>query len=328
MARRPRHSSPGATYHVMVRGNNGQSIFASDDERCQFCLLMQEGVERYGHRILAFCFMTNHVHLAIQLGNVSLSKICQNLAFRYTRFYNWKHKTIGHLFQGRFRSILVDGNSYLRKLIRYIHLNPVRAKLTDDPLCFSWSSHQAYLMQKEYTWLARDSGLQLFGESLQEALDRYFCFITSGIGQAEEVDFKRGITAGVVAEDAFIENMSKRHDEETITNEQIKIDIKTLLSVIANWYNINVEAFPNLGNDRRASLIRSVAAHLARYIGGITLKEIAIVFDRADNSMSQAATRLEAQMCKSSQLKNEIDDLKAKLSLVGKELGKSRKLEV
>lgn len=82
MASRMRHSFPGATFHVMLRGNNGQSIFSSDAERCRFCLLMQEGVERYGHRILAFCFMTNHVHLAIQLKEVSLSKICQNLAFR------------------------------------------------------------------------------------------------------------------------------------------------------------------------------------------------------------------------------------------------------
>ena len=76
MARRARHFSPEAIYHVMLRGNNGQSVFSSDEERCQFCLLMQEGVERYGHRILAFCFMTNHVHLAIRLKKVSLSKIC------------------------------------------------------------------------------------------------------------------------------------------------------------------------------------------------------------------------------------------------------------
>ena len=134
MARRARHSLSGAVYHVLMRGNNGQLIFTSDAERCRFCLLMQEGVERYGHQILAFCFMRNHVHLAIRLGNISLSKICQNLTFRYTRFYNKRHNTIGHLFQGRFKSILVEGNCDLRKLIRYIHLNPVRAYITDNPL--------------------------------------------------------------------------------------------------------------------------------------------------------------------------------------------------
>ena len=97
MARRTRHSSPGAYYHVMMRGNNGQSIFSSDSERSRFCLLMQEGVERYGHRILAFCFMSNHVHLALQVGDVSLSKIRKGvtsilldllLSFGYLLFFD------------------------------------------------------------------------------------------------------------------------------------------------------------------------------------------------------------------------------------------------
>src|SRR3990167_4228280 len=140
MSRRIRHSVPGGIYHVMMRGNNKQTIFASNSEYVQFCLLMQEGIERYGHHVLAFCFMPNHIHLAIQIGDVSLSKVCQNLAFRYTQFYNRQHVSIGHLFQGRFKSILVNGEIYLKKLIRYIHLNPVRAKLVTDPSEYFWSS--------------------------------------------------------------------------------------------------------------------------------------------------------------------------------------------
>lgn len=239
MARRARHSVPGAIYHVMLRGNNGQSIFTSNEERSKFCLLMQEGVQRYGHRILAFCFMTNHIHLAIQLGDISLSKICQNLAFRYTRFYNWKHKTIGHLFQGRFKSILVNGNDYLKKLIRYIHLNPVRAHLTDDPLNYLWSSHQANLMQKDYTWLDRDGGLNFFGESRKEALERYYCFIMSGIGQDEEIDFKKGVISGVVADDMFLENFKDETDDIIILNASNEINLKSLVLFVAEHYKID-----------------------------------------------------------------------------------------
>ena len=131
MARRPRFHFPGATYHVMLRGNNGKAIFTSDEERCRFCFLIQEGVERFGHQIYAFCFMTNHIHLALKVNDVPLSKIIQNLSFRYTRFFNWRHNVIGHLFQGRFKSVLVDGSRYLKHLIRYIHLNPVRANMVD-----------------------------------------------------------------------------------------------------------------------------------------------------------------------------------------------------
>ena len=92
-------------------------FFSSESDRRKFCFLIKEGAERYGHRILAFCFMMNHVHLAIQLKDVSLSKICQNLCFRYTRFYHYRHETTGYLFQGRFKSILIDDNLYLEKLV-------------------------------------------------------------------------------------------------------------------------------------------------------------------------------------------------------------------
>jgi len=110
MARRLRYHLPGGTYHVMLRGNDGQDIFFNDRDRSKMCLLIQEGVERFGHRVLAFCFMSNHVHLAIQVGQINLSRIMQNLSFRYTRHINWERKRIGHLFQGRFKSILVDSN--------------------------------------------------------------------------------------------------------------------------------------------------------------------------------------------------------------------------
>jgi putative transposase len=96
MARRLRLHLPSTVYHVMLRGNDGQSIFFSDEDKSRMCLLMQEGVERFDHHIYSFCFMTNHIHLAIQVGQISISRIIQNLAFRYTRYINKKYKRIGH----------------------------------------------------------------------------------------------------------------------------------------------------------------------------------------------------------------------------------------
>ena len=93
------------------------------------CFLLQEGVQRFGHKIHAFCFMKNHVHFAIQVDKISISRIIQNLAFRYTRYINRKYGRIGHLFQGRFKSIIVQGSLYFNRLIKYIHLNPNRAYL-------------------------------------------------------------------------------------------------------------------------------------------------------------------------------------------------------
>ena len=237
MGRRKRHFLHGATYHVMLRGNNGQSIFSSENDRYKFCLLIQEGIERYGHCILAFCFMTNHVHLAIRVKDVSLSKICQNLAFRYTRYYNWRHETIGHLFQGRFKSILIDSNRYFKELIRYIHLNPVRAKLVNDPLDYRWSSHQAYMMQQEFTWLARDDGLREFGDSRQVAIDTFHHFVGSGIGKENGIDFKKGCSKGILGDEMFIEQMRKE-TESAENNELFTIDLSALISAVTNWYGV------------------------------------------------------------------------------------------
>lgn len=317
MARRTRHSLPGAIYHVMMRGNNGQAIFSSDEERHRFCLLMQEGVERFRHNVLAFCFMDNHVHLAIQLGDIPMSKICQNLAFRYTSFYHRKHDTYGHLFQGRFRSILVDGIGYLKRLIRYIHLNPVRAGITDDPIHYPWSSHRAYLMHQEFTWLSRDIGLYFFGGTQEESIEAYRHFIIAGIGHEESIDFKKGITDGVIGEDRFIEKVLEK-PAILYGNTLPKIKLETFLSSVAECFEIDTSALASLGNDRKASRIRAVTAHLVREFGGISLKEVAEFCGRADNSMSQAATRLQAQLKKSESLKEEIEFIKSKMVLASK----------
>jgi REP element-mobilizing transposase RayT len=144
MARKPRVHCPGALYHVILRGNAGQTIFFDDRDRARFYLLLQEGTERFRHRIHAFCLMSNHVHLAIQVADLPLSRIIQNLSFRYTKWVNWRQSRSGHLFQGRYKAVLVDADAYLLELTRYIHLNPVEAGLVKEPE-EHMGSHRAYL---------------------------------------------------------------------------------------------------------------------------------------------------------------------------------------
>ena len=140
MARRARIHYPGAVYHVMLRGNGGQDIFVDDSDRIRFYDLLEEGVRRFDVRIAALCLMSNHVHLVVQVAEVPLSRLIQNVSFRYTRYRNAKERRTGHLFQGRYRAILIDAEAYLLELVRYIHLNPVRAGLVKDPEDYRWSS--------------------------------------------------------------------------------------------------------------------------------------------------------------------------------------------
>jgi len=138
MPRKPRIHYPGALYHVMLRGNGGADVFLEDGDRYRFYLLLQEGVERFGFRIHAFCLMDYHIHLALQVGEISLSRIMQNLSFRYTQWINWRTKRKGHLFQGRYKAILIEEDEYLLQLVAYLHLNPVRAGMIDNPIDYRW----------------------------------------------------------------------------------------------------------------------------------------------------------------------------------------------
>ncbi len=144
MARKPRVHVPGGIYHVMLRGNGGQDIFFIPEDRDELYRLVAEGTARFEYRVHAYCLMTNHLHLAIEVGRVPLSRGMQNLAFRYTRWIHRREKRTGHLFQVRDRALLIDREAYLLELVRYIHLNPVRAGLVSDPLDYPWSSHCAH----------------------------------------------------------------------------------------------------------------------------------------------------------------------------------------
>lgn len=163
MARKPRIHFPGAFYHVILRGNARQDIFFEEKDRYRCYLLMQEGTERYRHRIHAFCLMTNHIHLLVQVADVPLARIMQNLSFRYTRWANWRQGKSGHLFQGRYKAVLIDADEYLLELVRYIHLNPVRAAMAKDPFDYQWSSHRAYCGKETIPWLCTVSTLSTFG---------------------------------------------------------------------------------------------------------------------------------------------------------------------
>jgi REP element-mobilizing transposase RayT len=145
MARKPRLHVPGGLYHVILRGNARQNIFFTAEDRARFYELIEEVVVRFGYRVHAFCLMTNHLHLALQAGEQSLSAGMQNLAFRYTRHINARRKRAGHLFEGRFKAFLVDRDRYGLALVRYIHLNPVRARMVRQPSAYGYSSHRAYL---------------------------------------------------------------------------------------------------------------------------------------------------------------------------------------
>lgn len=309
MARRPRYHFPSTIYHVIMRGNDGQPIFFSDEDRCRMCLLIQEGVERFGHAIHAFCFMSNHVHLAVQVDEKSISHIIQNLAFRYTRYYNKRHDRYGHLFQGRFKSIVIDSHCYLKELIRYIHLNPVRAHLVQNAETYLWSSHRAYLLLDEYVWLDSDKILKNFGSSRQEAMIHYQSYIQNEPAVDVTMNIKSGYSNGILGGEEFVDEFFSKVEQV----EKRELILSEVVSGICKHFDISLKDLCSPGKQKFESYVRATLALLVRESDNLSFEELAVYLRREPSGLSKLATRLEQRCLQDPILAAEVNELRNKI---------------
>ena len=290
---------PGGVYHVILRGNGGQNIFFIEEDRNHIYLLLQEGISRFGHRIHAFCLMTNHIHMAIQVADIPLSKIIHNLSFRYTRWINDQQKRFGHLFQGRYRAILVDMDNYLLELIRYIHLNPVRAGIVPCPEDYSDSSHGVYIGKEILPWLTTDWALSQFAKQSSVAGKHYQSFINDGIEEKYRKEFHGSIIdSRFLGNDKFIENTLAKTKESASSSPSLD----KIIGVVCAKYDINKILLTEKTRNRRVSKCRAIICWLALEMRSATLTEISKIFGRDVSTMSIAVRRLALK-------KEEADDL-------------------
>ena len=156
MTRPLRIEFPGAVYHVTSRGDHREAIYADDTDRVQFLNVLALGLERFHAEVLAYCLMGNHYHLVLRTRQATLSLLMRHLNGVYTQTFNRRHGLSGHLFQGRFKAILVDTDAYLLQLCQYVELNPVRAGMVEQPGEWPWSSYRAHTGAAEApAWLDR-----------------------------------------------------------------------------------------------------------------------------------------------------------------------------
>jgi len=173
MARPWRIQFPDAIYHVTARGNNRQAIFLLDSDRHDFLLLLARASDRFGLQLFAFCLMTNHYHLFLRTPDANLAASLQWLNATYTARFHRRHRRNGHLFQGRYKSVLVTDEAHWFHLSMYLHLNPIRARLVDDPADYQWSSFRDYTRPtSRFPWLDRSTILSSY--SPQETAARRF----------------------------------------------------------------------------------------------------------------------------------------------------------
>jgi putative transposase len=188
MARPLRHGFAGALYHVISRGNERRPIFRNDRDRRTFLSLLGEAATRFGWSVSAYVLMTNHFHLVIQTPEPNLSRGMQWLNGTYADWFNRRHKRAGHLFQGRFHAFIVEKEPYLAELLRYVVLNPVRAKMAERPEDHRWSSYRATAgLETPPPWLDVSAALVWLDPDRETAQRAYREFVHAKVGCEERL---------------------------------------------------------------------------------------------------------------------------------------------
>ena len=313
MPRKPRLHYPGAVYHVILRGNCGQDVFFDAGDRTRFLLLLQESVERFEYRVHAFCLMTTHLHMAVQVGEIPLSRIMQNVGFRYTQFINRKYKRTGHLFQGRFKALLIDGDSYLLELIRYLHLNPVRAGMVQYPEEYIWSSHSSYFgAVPRPPWLTVDWALAQFAGEKVLAAERFKAFVDDGLGGGYRKDFHSGSFEGrALGDDAFIDLALLKAEEK----RNVDMTLSQVIESVCSAYQLDTAELCVPGKAQPAAEARALTALLVRNSDSLSLSELAGFLIRDLSGLSQAARRIERRAGTDDLLRKKMDQALEKLRI-------------
>jgi REP element-mobilizing transposase RayT len=286
--RRPRLHFPGACYHVTLRGNHRQDIFASDGDRQLMADYVAAAREQVGVRIHAYCWMTNHIHMLVEVTDVPLGAFMQRIGTRYARAVQARVPTTGHLFQNRYHALVVDVDRYFVALLRYIHLNPVRADLVRDPADYAWSSHRAYLGRAAVDWLATDFGLRMFDPDPGRARDRYRAFVTQGIGAPRDPSLTsapRG-EPRILGDETFLRSV--------LPQTQVAVEgpsLDGIIQCVCSECSVTLPELRSRSQLQRLTRARGQVTARALAAGAASLSEIARVLNRSVSALARAAER-------------------------------------
>ena len=313
MARKPRIHIPGGLYHVTLRGNGNNPVFRIDEDRLKFEALTAEGVARFGHHVHGYCLTHTQAHLAVQVGMEPLSKVVQNLAVRYTRWFNQQKQRTGPLFQGRFKAILIDADLYLLELVRHIHLQPVSARLAANPANYFWSGHQAYLGQRQNDWLTTEWVLSRFSEDEAEARARYAGFVAEGLAERSPASFRQKKIWGgrILGGTEFIQKALGR----PLPTEPREIRLESIILAVCAARNLDWETLRSPGRQRSNAEARALVAYLVSETGAATLTRAAKLLNRDVATLSNAANRVRNRLKTDAEFAAETDRLRSILAI-------------
>ena len=265
MSRALRLEFPGSLWHVTSRGNERRDIVADDHDRRLLLDLLGEAAERFRWIVYQYVLMTNHYHVVLQLEDETLSAGMRWLNGRYAQAFNRRHGRVGHLFQGRFHAQFVEKETYLLEVLRYVVLNPVRAKMVVRPEDYEWSGHRATSgLCAPPKWLAVDRTLTCFAPVSGIARTLYMRFVDDGIG-LERSPWRDTVAQIYLGSDAWVESMRDRIESKPRSDDHPVAQKDPVLPAMARVIAVVADACStseNLIRFGRGGAARMLAAWL------------------------------------------------------------------
>ena len=316
MSRPLRIEYPGAWYHVMNRGRRAENIFPGKEDYQKFFELLKESSEMWNVTIAAYCLMPSHYHMLIQTPDANLSRFMRHVDGVYTQRFNRLHGCDGHLFRGRYKSILVDEDAYLLQVIRYIHRNPLEAGLVDKLDAYEWSSHKGYISRaNKWDWLSKDFVLSMLTMNKRQQRRAYRQFVAKENTEEIVRVFEGKRLPSLLGSDRFIDwvkdRFFKEKDHEEVPDSRgLAPDREKIKETVSRFYQVNQD---DLLKSKRGVFNepRNVAIYLSRLLRGDRLNELGRDFDlKRYSSVSTVLQRTKAEMSRDRKLRQRVERLK------------------
>jgi len=313
MPRKPRIEFPGAVYHVFARGNRKQLIFYNKSDYVKYLHLVYDYKERYMFHVYAYALMPNHIHLLIETNEIPLSVIMQGLQQSYTQYFNLKHNQVGHVFQGRYKASLCDKDSYLLELVRYIHLNPIRAGLAVELFEYPWTGHKEYEMRPQKAIIDAGYMLEYFGPSLSEARKYYAQFIKDGLKDNNNrtvptFDYTEGTIPTARGE------YTTQLKTKTRNRGSISLDLDMMITIICDRFRVMPQEIRSAMKSPDTVLIRRLLCYFARTMCCMLVKDIAANLKIGETTVSKSIIWVTSNMRKNAKVKKMVENINAILS--------------
>ena len=302
MPRKPRIEIGGGLYHVITRGNNRRKIFRSHDDYLRFTDILGRQKSKLPFYLYAYCLMPNHLHLLIEMQDDAVSRIMQRVLTSYSQYHNRKYKKIGHLFQARYKSILCQTDRYLGELVRYIHLNPVRARIVKRPEDYEYCGHRAYLGLDKTGLVDTEPVLRHFGASRKRAVETYIRFVESSLAEQSQGEYYRAAEGRLLGSEEFLQEIRHRiGDHRAVRRVPEHTTIEDLLTAAERSSGLSRQELWSKSKNRRTVAVKEALIVLGRE-NGITNRALADALGLGASAVTKRVEAARARGAESSDL--------------------------